>query len=364
MKICVIGLRGIPDVSGGIETHCEHLLPRLAALRPQDVFNLIGRSAYIGPQPYKFSGIYVLSAPSVPHTYLETISNALIAVFTARFRLKCDALHIHAIGPGLVAPLARLLGLKVVLTHHGDDFNRAKWNGLAKLSLHLGERLGVGCAHAVIAVSPSVTKRLQEKFPNRKGCIHYVPNGADHLVVPESAEAAVIRGRYGLEVGTYNISVGRLVPEKRFDDLIIAHNKAKSGVKLVVVGGGEKAYERRLKALAGPNVIFTGTLGHAEVGALVASSRLFILASSHEGLPIAALEASALGAPILLSDIAANRDLDLPERHYFPVGDIDDLASRLRLDPENLRAPELIKLFNWDRVARETSAVYDTLQRQ
>ena len=30
MKIAVIGTRGIPNVMGGVETHCEELFPRIA----------------------------------------------------------------------------------------------------------------------------------------------------------------------------------------------------------------------------------------------------------------------------------------------------------------------------------------------
>ena len=32
MKIVVTGTRGIPNIMGGIETHCEELLPRLVQL--------------------------------------------------------------------------------------------------------------------------------------------------------------------------------------------------------------------------------------------------------------------------------------------------------------------------------------------
>ena len=32
MKVVVTGTRGIPDIMGGVETHCEELLPRLVAL--------------------------------------------------------------------------------------------------------------------------------------------------------------------------------------------------------------------------------------------------------------------------------------------------------------------------------------------
>lgn len=41
-------------------------------------------------------------------------------------------LHIHAIGPALLVPYAKLLGMKVVFTHHGPDYDRDKWGFVAK----------------------------------------------------------------------------------------------------------------------------------------------------------------------------------------------------------------------------------------
>ena len=32
MKIFVIGTRGIPDILGGVETHCQELFPRIAEM--------------------------------------------------------------------------------------------------------------------------------------------------------------------------------------------------------------------------------------------------------------------------------------------------------------------------------------------
>ena len=37
MKIGVIGTRGIPDIQGGIETHCQELYTRLAEIKGNQV---------------------------------------------------------------------------------------------------------------------------------------------------------------------------------------------------------------------------------------------------------------------------------------------------------------------------------------
>ena len=48
MKIVVTGTRGIPNIQGGVETHCEELYPRLAAMG-HDV-TVVRRSCYVTPQ--------------------------------------------------------------------------------------------------------------------------------------------------------------------------------------------------------------------------------------------------------------------------------------------------------------------------
>ena len=45
MKIVVTGTRGIPDIMGGVETHCEELFPRIAA-KGYDV-TVIRRKSYV-----------------------------------------------------------------------------------------------------------------------------------------------------------------------------------------------------------------------------------------------------------------------------------------------------------------------------
>lgn len=361
MKVCVIGLRGVPDVPGGIETHCENLYDRMVRLQPDLQLTIFGRKPYIGRTPYDTdSGLRVIPAFALKNKYLEALSNTFVSILRARYGFGADIVHIHAIGPGLLAPLARLLGMKVVLTHHGDDFQRAKWNALARGVLRLGERVGVGSAVETIAVSPSLADRLSNAFPAKAEHIHHIPNGADHILGRAlGAKGAVVLDKFGLETGGYIIGVGRLVPEKGFADLIRAHKRSGSGTPLVIVGGASHSdHDAELRALADDTVVLTGSLPQAEVAQLLAHSRMFVMPSHHEGLPIAALEAWAMRTKLLLSDIQPNLDLGLGADHYFKVGDIDALAERLRDEGSNLPAIPLPETFNWTSIAQQTLAIY------
>ena len=364
MKVCVIGLRGIPDVPGGIETHCENLYERIAPSTSAPEVIVIGRAPYIGRKAYKtHAGIEVVPAMALRNKYFETISNAFFAIFWARFKAHADVVHIHAIGPGLLSWMARLLGMKVVLTHHGDDFNREKWNAVAKFALRLGERIGVTNAARTIAVSPSLAERLKQSYPGKADAIRYVPNGADHIVArAAAADASDVLARFGLTPQGYYIGVGRLVPEKGFADLIRAHKAAQCKLPLVIVGGSSHSdHEQELSDLAHDGVTMTGSLPQAEVAQLLSQCRLFVMPSTHEGLPIAALEAWAMQAPMLLSDIQPNLDVGLPENHYFPTSDVEELTARLRGDETGLKALPFPAAFNWTSIAEETAEIYNSL---
>ena len=81
MIICAIGLRGFPNVAGGIETHCGYLYPRLAALRPNDTIFVCGRSHYIGKQRYNPApGVTVVPVAAIHNNYLTSSVKRVLSI--------------------------------------------------------------------------------------------------------------------------------------------------------------------------------------------------------------------------------------------------------------------------------------------
>jgi glycosyltransferase involved in cell wall biosynthesis len=360
MKVAVTGLRGIPDVMGGVETHCEEMLPRVKAIHPNLDITVFARAPYVRNPEYDFRGVSVVSVSSPVSVWQEAIVSTFNAIMAAR-RDGMDVIHIHAIGPALLTPLARLLGLKVVVTHHGEDYKRAKWGRFPRFALKTGERFGLWFANHVIAVSPSLTKRLQQSFPGASNRISYIPNGAPEL--PEVPGDAL--SRFSLERGKYVLAVARLVPEKGLHDLVNAHAQIDDGRKLVIVGGADHAsnYSESLLKLADENIIFTGLQDRGTLRELYENADLFVMPSYHEGLPIAALEAGSCSTPMLLSDIQPNLDIGLPESDYFPVGNTGALAKALSRPTYlyQVDAAEFRRKFDWDQIAMQTSSVYQKI---
>ena len=125
--------------------------------------------------------------------------------------------------------------------------------------------------------------------------------------------------------GGYALAAGRLSPEKGFADAIAACARAE--VPLVVAGDGPQADE--LRALAGPDVRFTGRVTPGELAALRRGAALAIVPSRYaEILPLAALEAMAAGLPVVAARSGGLADV-VPPAGLHPPGDVAALAARL-----------------------------------
>jgi glycosyltransferase involved in cell wall biosynthesis len=277
--------------------------------------------------------------------------------------VRPDVLHIHAIGPAIVTPLARLLGLRVVVTNHGPDYDRDKWGPFPKWVLRTGESLGMRCANARIAISKVIEQLIQTKYGRESDLI---PNGA--VPVSLQSDCGEIE-RFGLQPGRYFLQVGRIVAEKRQLDLIKAFALARPTTwKLVLVGSGAGEYTEKVHAAAREaGVVLAGFQRGAALAQFYTHAGAFVLPSSHEGLPIALLEALSYGLPVLASAIPANLEIGLPAANYFPVGDVQALAGKLvsiskaPIDEPARESRRLwvVEQYDWGRIAKQTYAVYN-----
>jgi glycosyltransferase involved in cell wall biosynthesis len=172
----------------------------------------------------------------------------------------------------------------------------------------------------------------------------------------------------GIQSKKYVFTMGRFVPEKNFHQLIdtFAGIKEKGDYKLVIAGDAdiEDNYSKNLKAQALKNdVILTGFIKGEPLHALLTHAALFVLPSSHEGLPISLLEAMSYNLPVIASDISANREIGLPAECYFPVGDEHALAEHLRQaitkEPQSINYN--LEKYNWNHIAEQVVEVYKEL---
>lgn len=361
MKIVVTGTRGIPNIMGGVETHCEELFPRIAK-RGFDV-TVIRRTDYVKDDLKEWKGVKLVNIDSPKKKSFEAIIHTFRAINEAK-RLKADILHIHAIGPALLVPYAKILGMKVVFTHHGPDYDRDKWGFAAKTMLKLGERMGCMFADEVIVISDVIRNLIKRKY-NRTSHVHLIYNGVSQ---PEICDYPEYFNELGIEKGKYILGMCRFVPEKNLHHLVEAFTKVKSrneveDIKLVLAGDTdfEDDYSRRLREMARKNgVVLTGFIKGKKLHSLLTNCLCYCLPSSHEGLPIALLEAMSYGVKVIVSDIPANKEVGLPESDYFPVGNVDALTEKLKtvVNQPLQHIDYDMKKYDWEKIADQVRDVY------
>jgi glycosyltransferase involved in cell wall biosynthesis len=366
MKIVVIGTRGIPNIMGGVETHCEQLYPRIAAMG-HDV-TVIRRSTYVTPENKidNYKRVRLLDLYTPRKKSFEAIIHTFLAVIKAR-QLHPDVLHVHAIGPAIMVPFARLLGMKVVMTNHGPDYDRDKWGKLAKFILKTGERLGSKYSNRVIVISQTIADIVANRYGRKDTDLIY--NGVETPV--KSKNTDYIQS-LGLTPGQYIVALGRFVKEKGFHDLIEAYRRlGDTDYKLVIAGDAdhEDEYSRTLKQMAHDTkgVVLTGFIRGEKLNQIMTNADLFVLPSYHEGLPIALLEALSYNLDVIVSDIPANTINCLQQTDFFKVGDVDSLTALLQ---GKLRAHAAsttsgreydLSCYNWDYIAGQVADLYNQI---
>ncbi len=323
----MIGQKGIPAQSGGIEKHVGELATRLVKAG-HEVY-VYTRPNYTDKNLKTYQGVNLISLPSINSKHLDAITHTFLASIHAVFSRKYEVVHYHGIGPSSLLFLVKILrpGLPVTSTFHCQDYYHQKWGIFARMYLKFGEYMCCKFADKVIAVSHGLKDYAEKKYRRK---VDYIPNGVN---IYPSLEAKEITEKWGLVSGEYILSVSRLVRHKGIHYLINAYNELKTDKKLVIVGEGAFTddYTRKIKKLAqdNPNIIFTGKQSGNTLMELYSNAYIFAQPSESEGLSLALLEAMSYGLPVLVSDIPENLEPSGEAGISFRSGDEKDLKEKL-----------------------------------
>lgn len=365
IKVYVTGTRGVPTIPGGVETHCQELYPKLDP--EQFDVTVVRRANYVPDAELgveNWRGLHLIDIYSPLSKSFEAIIHTFLALIEAK-KNNADIAHIHAIGPGLMVPFAKLLKLKVVFTHHGADYKRQKWGLAAKTMLRLGEYFACRFSDRNIVISQGIFDSLSSRDQEKTDIVYNGMSLDESAIADESLLAS-----FGLEKHNYIVAIGRLVPEKGFHDLVDAYRTLNLPGKLVIVGDSDHESDYSVKLLetiaSDENVVATGYLTGDKLKSVFTFARVFVLPSYHEGLPIALLESVGNKVYPLVSDIEPNLEVGLDPEHYFKCGDIVDLSNSLQhswsSDSKSEKMASLLVKFrakySWHKIAGSTAKIY------
>ena len=363
LKIAMIGIKAIPARFGGFETAVDELSRGLVKSgHCVRVYNRSGMSTWPGRH---YEGVELLTLPTMRSKNLSTIVHAFLATLHLIFH-PVDVVHYFTTGATLFAPIPRLLGMKVVCSVDGTDWQRGKWGRFARSYLRISERLSVLFCHGLVSDSRDVVRYYQESY------------GAESCLIVYGMREARSEGcewleRFGLSSREYVLFVGRLVPENNIHHLIRAFENTRTDKKLVIVGDDpwEKEYVRSLKSTRDARVVFTGGVYGDGYEQLQRNAYMFVLPDEVGGTHPALVEAMGFGNCVLVNDTPSNLEVigDAGFSYRGTEGD-DDLRRQLQKLIDNPEAvseyrakanQRALAHYRWEDVVLSHATFYRTI---
>jgi glycosyltransferase involved in cell wall biosynthesis len=316
-RILIVGARGIGENEGGVEKFAEEFVRRVAGSCRVTVLCLSNRkSSDIG-------NIELVLAPRSKIMRTDKVFYYLLAAWICLTRRFDHVILLGLNSAMLLLPLRLLFWrpVNVVVRSGSVDYLLSKWSFLSKLYFKQAERL-LRFADLVVAVAPSIQRHLAKR-------------GIRSVLIPNGLSAVPALRPLADRERRHVVAVGRVTAQKNYRLLIEAAQLLRDrDVRVSIIGGADLSDEStRLRALVNEigadNVTFAGVMDRDQVLERLSAASLFVNCSIHEGMSNSVLEAIQEGTPVLLSDIEANRDLDLAEVFYFDPGSPTDLSTRI-----------------------------------
>lgn len=278
-----------------------------------------------------------------------------------------DVVHLHE----PMTPSASVLALWAATGPIVATFHTSNLRSRAMLAAYPLLRPSLEKITGRIAVSQDARRTVRRHIG---GDAVVIPNGVDVARFADALPRGEWRGRPDAPTVGF---LGRIAePRKGFAVLAQAFDAvlaAVPGARLLVAGPGDPAeVADELTDRVAAATEFLGAVDDADKAAFLASVDLYAAPNTHgESFGIVLVEAMAAGTPVVASDLPAFVSVlgDQPGGRVFPTGDAAALA-RAILDlvrsPGDLaglgeRAAQRAADFDWDRVAQDVIAVYDTV---
>ena len=370
LKIAMLGHKRIPSNEGGVEVVVEALCARMAALgHSVTCYNRAGHhvsgAEHELPAGSVYRGIRLVTVPTLERKGFAAVISSFFAAVRSAFG-SYDVVHIHAEGPAFFCWLPKLFGKRVIVTVHGLDWQREKWNGgIASKFIHLGERVAVRFADEIIVLSENVRQYFLDTYGR---ATRFIPNGVS---APTLESPRLIADKWDLQKDGYILYLGRIVPEKGETYLIEAFKQVKTDKILVIAGGSSdtERYLRQLQNLAAGDdrILFTGFVQGKLRDELYSNAYVYTLPSDLEGMPLSLLEAMSYGNCCLVSDIPECAEVVEDKAVLFRKSDVDNLRQKLQTlcDQPDMAAQYkanaaqfILNKYGWDDVVDKTLALY------
>lgn len=369
-----IGLDGQPLIKPrtGVGHYTFELARALAALRPEDSFELIAPAALPASISRETEAIPNLRVVSVkPHLLMRRWWSIGLSQYMRRARL--DLFH----GTNYQVPLMNSRG-NVVTVHDLSIFTHPETHD-ARLARRARRRLPVilGATSHIITPTQAIKDELVARFNLDPIRITVTPEAPRRSFFPLKREdTADVRQRLGIE-NEFILCVGTIEPRKNLQTLVRAFERISRQIDRgpqLVIAGGEGWLTNDLERLLREShfrqrILLTGYLDDEELRSLYSSCRVFVYPSLYEGFGLPPLEAMACGAPVIASRIRAHEETLKNNARLIEPMDDSALAEAIVDILEDKKARESLAKaglahvanFSWRTTAEMTWEVYEAV---
>ena len=366
--------------SRGVGRHVQNLVENLEKIdRKNQYFIFLREPGFNSYQP-KNKNFHKVLADVTWYGAKEQV--IMPGIFSAS---NLDLLHV----PHFNVPL--LYQGKMVVTIH--DLTMLKFGGRETSTLpapiFLVKRAGLRFilqdaaqrAAAVITFSQFVKDDIAKTFgiPAKKISVTYEAGIlAGKGRADREREVEDVLGKYRI-TKPYFLYVGAFYPHKNVDRLIeavkILNEKLKKPTQLVLAGRKDAFLERVVrKALevgALKYISLTDHVTDADLIDLYREAEAYVQPSLSEGFGLQTVEAMALGVPVVQSNTSCLPEIGGEAALYFDPDDSRDIADKLAKLLANQKFRQGLvkkglaraKEFSWEKMARETLKVYESVLR-
>jgi glycosyltransferase involved in cell wall biosynthesis len=262
--------------------------------------------------------------------------SAPLAAWLRESAAQYDVVHVHALLSHAclaAAAACRARQVPYVVRPLGtlDRWSLAQRPWRKRVLLALNGRKALAEAAAVHYTAIGEQRLVEGAFETRRGFVS--PLGIDDHVLDEEAVADADRRH-----APYVLALSRLHPVKALDALIDAFGDAHTIARrwrLVIAGGGDEAYVRRLKQRAAESaavtaIEFRGWVDGEAKSDLLRRASIYALPSHHEDFGVSLAEALARGVPAVVSShVLIGEELAAADAAWVTPNDRQALATTL-----------------------------------
>ena len=357
----------VPGEVGGSEQYLVRQLLGLASHPTRFVPTLYCLPSFVDAHP-ELASLYQMRAASISGT---SRPRRVLAEHTWLRRRTSDADLVHH-GGGTTPTVGRT---PIVLTIHDLQYlsHPEYLTPTKRRYLERAIPRSVGRAAVVAVPTEYVRTTVVDAYGVDADRVRVVPHGVEATLGADAPSASDLRRDYGLGTGPMIVYPAITHPHKnhRFLLELMARHWTDPDLRLVLLGGRGAAEEEVAADIVRlgleQRVVRPGRVPDAHRDGLIAAADALVFPSQYEGFGAPAVEAMALGTPVICSDQPALAEVVGDAGLVLPL-DIDAWADAL--DIVAARADEMCsagrtraRAFSTERSGAELAAAYDLAVR-